>query len=103
MSTERSRSSIEVIVIEDFAKAGKTPPPGQHYKIRIDKEEYVVEQAELSGKAILALAGKTPEQYSLYERETGNQPRLIAPDEIVSFIKPGVERFLTIPKDPTDG
>ena len=103
LSNERDFSD-EIVDLEEFAKANCVPPSRcKGYRIRIDKQFYVVTQLTMRGVQILELADKTPELYNLYERGTGSQPRLVAPNETVSFIKPGVERFLTIPRDPTDG
>jgi hypothetical protein len=96
--------SDEIIDLEEFAKANRVPPNRcKGYRIRIDKQSYVVTQPAMKGLQILELASKTPEQYSLYERGAGGQSRPVPPEEVVSFTKPGIEKFLTIPRDPTDG
>jgi hypothetical protein len=57
----------------------------------------------MTGQAILALAGKTPQQYLLSQRLRGGVVEPVAPDRVVSFVEPGVERFMTMPKDTTEG
>jgi len=52
----------------------------------------------------LQLAGKTPpEQYMLSQKLRGGQTRRIALDARVDFTTPGVERFMTLPLDQTEG
>lgn len=98
-----SEAHEDVIDIEEFAKAGKPIPLGRHYRIRIDKQHFTVEVAEMTGRQILALVDKTPEGFILSEKLHGGSAKVIAPDEIVSFTKHGVERFMTTPRDTTEG
>ncbi len=68
--------SDEIIDLEEFAKANRVPPNRcKGYRIRVDKQSYVVTQPAMKGLQILELASKTPEQYSLYERGSGGQSR----------------------------
>lgn len=93
-----------IIDIEAYFKEGKTPEKGQSYRIRVDKDNYVVESESLSGREILKLAGKTPiENYALRQKLKGGVVEKIAYDQIVDFTTPGIERFITIPLDQTDG
>jgi hypothetical protein len=95
---------VEVIDIEDFTKAGKLIPEGKKYKIRIDKDKYVVHVPSMKGREILMLAKKNPpERYRLDEKLKGGHTRKIGLNEIVDFTKPGVERFMTLPLDQTEG
>ena len=98
-----SEAHGDVIDVEEFAKAGKPVPLGRRYRIRIDKQHFTVEVAEMTGRQILALVGKTPEGFILSEKLHGGSARVIAPDEVVSFTKHGVERFMTTPRDTTEG
>lgn len=45
--------------VEEHGKAGKPVPRAKSYRIRIDKGHYVVGSPTLTGREILALAGKT--------------------------------------------
>jgi hypothetical protein len=107
MSDEKTGGATveeEVIDLEEFAKAGKKPPRAKKYRIRIDKQKYVVEVPGMTGRQILDLAGKTPvERYMLSQKLHGGQVKPIGLDEPVDFTTPGVERFMTMAKDQTEG
>jgi hypothetical protein len=95
---------IEEVDIEVYAARGEKPPHAHRYRIRVDKEAFVVHVPSMMGRELLTLAKKTPvEQYALYERMHHGEVRRIALDECVYFTKHGVERFTTIPLDPTEG
>ncbi len=82
----------------------REPPKCQRYRIRIDKTRYVVQTDQMTGRELLQLADKTPpERYALYLRLRGGQKRRVQLAETVSFRTPGIERFLTIPLDQTEG
>jgi hypothetical protein len=105
-----SASSAEggsgVIDLEEYAKADrKVPPhrPGVSYRIRIDKVQKVVDVPELTGAQILGLVGKTPDRFRLDQKVRGGATRKIEPTAVVSFTAPGVERFMTLPLDQTEG
>lgn len=100
MSTDQE----EVVDLEEYAKAGKAPPRAKAYRIRIDKQQYVVHVPQLKGSEILALAGKTPDRFKLYQQvRGGGQPQPVKPEQVVDFTEPGIERFKTLPVDSTDG
>src|SRR5262245_5297728 len=90
----------EVVDLEQYAKADRPVP---HYRIRIDKEYYVVERPAMTGREILRLAGKTPETHMLSQKLRSGQSIPIAPDQKVDFTAPGIERFQTLALDPTEG
>ena len=93
----------EIIDIEEFAKAKMDPPRGKKYKIKIDNTVFVVPQS-LTGREILQIAGKTPvERFQLNQKMHGGFVRKIKYDEVVDFCAPGIEKFLTIPLDQTEG
>ena len=95
---------IEVIDIENYAKEGKTPPAGKKYQIRVDNAKFITEKESLTGREILELAGKFPvEKFQLNQKIKGGQVKRIDYREVVSFIAPGVERFMTVPLDQTEG
>lgn len=92
----------EVIDLEEYFAAKRPVPKDKKYRIRIDKEQYVVDKSEMTGTEILALAGKTPDKFLLRQKLRGGvEP--VGPNEVVSFVKPGVERFMTVPKEVTEG
>jgi hypothetical protein len=92
----------DVVDIEAFAAAGKPVPRGKKYRIRIDKHQHVVGVSEMKGREILALEGKTPEKYLLRQKIHGSVVP-VGPDQVVSFVAPGVERFMTIPNEVQEG
>jgi hypothetical protein len=94
---------FEEVDIEEYVLAKKPIPPAKRYVIRIDKEKRVVHTPVLTGKQILALVGKTPDQFKLYEHFPGKQPQPIQPDQEVHLRKHHIERFTTMAKDTTEG
>lgn len=103
---EHRAPELEELDVEAFAK-DNTPdrekPHARFYIIRIDRETRRVPESSLNGIQILALVNKTPETHKLFQKFRGGQTDVIEPQEVVSFVRPGVERFQTIPKDTTEG
>ena len=92
------------INVETFAKEGKVVPKGHHYIIMVDKQPIKVEEECMTGRAILTLAGKTPpERFQLNVRFKGGKVEKVGYDEVICFTKPGIEKFMTIPLDQTEG
>lgn len=87
--------------------SGSLSNPGQRptiYRIQIDKPHYELENPTPTGRELLALAGKTPvEQFGIYLKIPGGQPQRIGLDEQVDLRTPGVDRFVTLPLDQTEG
>lgn len=102
MSTEKHASEDNVVDVEEFVAAGKPVPKAKQYRIRLDKQQYVVGVEQMTGREILALAGKTPEKF-LLRAKAANGVEPIGADQVVSFLAPGVERFMTIPNEVTEG
>lgn len=94
----------EIIDVEAYGREGREKPIAKKYKIRIDKSTFVVDVPEMTGRELLVLAGKRPpERYQIYEKLRGGERREIPLDKKASFRAPGVERFLTLPLDQTEG
>lgn len=96
----------QVIDSETFAKEGKEIPTGPkiRYQIRIDGERYLMEKRRPTGRELLIKAGKTPpEGYRLDQKLRGGATKKIGLDDEVDLAAPGVERFITLPLDPTEG
>jgi hypothetical protein len=96
---------LEIIDIEEHSKThGGKPPKARRYKIRVDREKFTVEVPGMKGRDILTLAGKTPpEKYLLNQKFHHGQVKPIDLDQYVDFTEPGVERFITLPKDQSEG
>lgn len=96
---------VDILDIEEYAKTnGGKPPKARRYKIRVDREKYTVEVPGMLGKDILILAGKTPpDRYLLNQKLRHGQVIRIEQEQFVDFTAPGVERFITLPKDQTEG
>ena len=74
------------------------------YKIQIDKPFFEIFNPTPTGRELLVLAGKIPpEQFALYQKIKGGQPKRIDLDKPVDLREPGVERFVTLPLDQTEG
>lgn len=82
----------------------KDPVKPQSFKIQIDKVEYETTNPTPTGRELLTQAGKIPpEQFAIYLKAKGNQPQRVGLDETVDLREPGVERFVTLPLDQTEG
>ena len=95
---------IDLVDVEEFGKANRRPPKARRYRIRIDKVQFVVEVPSMTGRQLLVLAGKSPpERYTISQKFHGGQTKVIGLDEVADFTAPGVERFMTLPLDQTEG
>ncbi len=93
----------EIIDVEEFVKMKKAVPKKKRYKIRVDREKYITDKECLTGKEILILAGKDPyTKYQLNQKCRGSVTK-VDYDEKVDFTSRGVERFMTLPLDQTEG
>jgi hypothetical protein len=103
-TNNKSETGILVIDVELYAKEGKPVPSGHHYIIIVDRQKYTIKQECLTGKEILIIAGKTPpERFQLNQRFKGGKVVKIGYDQKVCFTEPGIEKFMTIPLDQTEG
>ena len=103
---ESSNKSKEILVIdvELYAKEGKEVPHDCHYIIIVDRQKYTVKNECMTGREILILAGKTPpERFQLNQRFKGGKVVKVGYDQKVCFTEPGIEKFMTIPLDQTEG
>ena len=93
-----------VVDLEEFCKEDKKVPKGKRYQIRIDKEKYIVDSSEITGKQLLELAGKVPtNRYAIYQQLKGGKTVKIEETMVVDLCVPGIERFMTLPLDSTEG
>lgn len=92
-----------IIDIEAYSKEGKTPPKGKKYRIKVDGVQYEVPET-LTGRQILELAKKLPvERFQLNQKMRGGSVVKIGYDQVVDFTSPGIEKFMTLPLDQTEG
>lgn len=90
--------------IERCAKEDRKPRCVHRYRIRIDKDHHVVNLTHMTGRQLLELAGRCdPERWRIRQKLRGGQLVDIGLDEKVDFTTPGIERFITIPLDQTEG
>lgn len=95
---------IELVDLEIYARRGEKPPRAKSYRIKIDKAYFTVHVDHMTGSELLTLAGKLPpEKFMITEKVPGNQPRRIQLTETVYFHTHCIERFMTMPLDPTEG
>ena len=100
----RPEDQLDLVDLEDHAREHDAcAPRARRYRIRIDREKYIVEVPTMTGREILALAGHTPKSHKIYQKRRGCPPDPVGPDEVVDFRARGVERFQTIPIDPREG
>jgi hypothetical protein len=94
----------EIIDLEAFAKEGKTPPKGKKYQLKVDHEKYVTDMEIITGRQILELAGKSPiERFQLNQKVKGGMVNKVEYNEKVDLTTKGIERFMTVPLDQTEG
>jgi hypothetical protein len=98
------KEEIEIIDLEAYSKEGKPVPKGKKYRIKIDREIFVVEKECMTGRELLVLAGKNPpEKYQLNQKLKGGKVEPIGLNDTVCFTNPSIEKFMTLPLDQTEG
>ena len=85
-------------------KPGDIAVPDQHFKVQIDKDFFEAPVPLMTGRELLELADKKPaERFAIYLKAKGGQPDRLDLDEKIDLGKPGIERFVTLPLDQTEG
>ena len=74
MTESNQQNENEVIVVEEidielFLQENRPVVKAHRYLIRLDKEKLVVHHHTITGKEILALVGKTPDKWKLYQHK----------------------------------
>lgn len=88
--------------IEKHCGCEEPPPQVQKYIIRVDDTRYVVTVPEMTGREILVLAGKDPNEWMLNQRiKKRFDP--VKLDQVVDFTVCGIERFTTLPNEQSEG
>lgn len=104
MNSNEIKNPNDVIDVALFNKEGKAIPKGLRYKIIVDRTDIIVDKECLTGAEILVLAGKSDYmRFQLNQRLKGGKVNKIDYEQIVCFTQPGVEKFMTIPLDQTEG
>jgi hypothetical protein len=89
--------------LEVCCKEGRAARCVRRYRIRIDREHFVVNVTHMTGRQILELAGKCEvTKWQIFQKLHGELKK-IGLDEVVDFTAPGVEKFKTLPLDQTEG
>ncbi len=93
----------EIIDLEEYSKAKRDVPLNHQYQIRIDLTRFVVDVPKLTGRGILYLVHKSPEEYLLHQRFRDGSTKTIEADDVVDFTGPGPERFMTMKRETQEG
>lgn len=94
----------EIENLEVCCREGRAPRCDRHNRIKVDKEPYVSPVSFMTGRQILELAGKCePDKWKLRQKFASGELKKIGFDDKVDFTTPGVEKFLTLPCDQTEG
>lgn len=79
-------------------------PKSQTYKVRIDKDIFDVDTPTPTARDLLFLAGKRPvEGFALYLKPKSGAPVRLELGQTIDLREPGVDRFVTLPLDQTEG
>lgn len=89
--------------IEECTKHERRPPRWHRYRIRVDRDRFVVEKRMISGAEILALVAKRTFDWALNQKLRGGRRIRIEAHEEVDLAEPGVERFETVRKQAQQG
>lgn len=92
-----------VVEIEECTRHGRRLPRWRRYRIRVDRERFVVEKRVISGDEVLALVNKRPAAWALNQKLRGGRRIRIEAHEEVDLAEPGVERFETIRRQAQQG
>ncbi|MDE0109244.1 MAG: multiubiquitin domain-containing protein [Bryobacterales bacterium] len=103
MTDDSNDKEVDLVDLE----AGQTEGPkplARRYRIRIDRKHYIVEQPEITGRELLDLARKDAiEHFDVYRRYRDGRVLKVEVDETIDLRERGVERFVTMKKQVTDG
>ena len=89
--------------LEVCCKEGRAARCVRRYRIRIDRERYIVNVTHMTGRQLLELAGKCDtSKWKIFQKLCGEMKEIPLNSE-VSFTTPGVEKFKTLPLDQTEG
>lgn len=93
----------KIIDIEEFSNSNESVPKAMKYRIKVDGKPYIVEVDKITGKDILLLANKNPyTRFQLNQKKKGVIKK-VDYDETIDLTEPGLEKFMTLPLDQTEG
>jgi hypothetical protein len=93
----------ELVEIEEYGAKNVKPPKAKTYRIRIDKKKFDIPKPQITGRELLGLAEKDATRCAIRQKLHGGQVKTVGPDELVDLTAAGVERFMTLCHDQTDG
>ncbi|MDO6719711.1 multiubiquitin domain-containing protein [Psychrosphaera sp. 1_MG-2023] len=99
---DRTNEASDIPDVEECTRNELTIPKKDKYRIKVDKEKFIVERPRLTGGEILKLAGYDSSRY-LYQKFKNGERKQIDIDEKVDFSEPGIERFHTIRCEHQEG
>ena len=85
------------------SKPDKGHKPPKPYKIKIDGKMFEVNNRYITGREILMLVQKSPDNTEVGVKEHGHDIRVIGLDESVDLETPGLEKFVTYATGHQDG
>jgi Multiubiquitin len=89
----------ELVDLEELARNEHHVPHARRYRIKVDQSYHEVHQPEISGEAILKLAGRIGDiVFEAFQHFRGGREERIGDHQIVNLRTPGVEKFTTVPK-----
>lgn len=96
---------LDVADVEIFGKECKEIPPAKSFRIKIDKDYFVVSESEISYQRIIQLGGKPNiAKYDVYKFLNGNpKPVRIPENTVVDLTESCLVRFVLQPKEQLDG
>lgn len=94
----------EIEDLELCAREGRQPRCVRSYRIKIDKNYHVVHVSYMTGWQLLELAGACdPRKWKIRQKMSDGSLKNVGLEEKVDFTTPGIERFVTLPCDQTEG
>src|SRR6478736_6361565 len=103
MADEMNDLEEEEVDVEELVKQGKRVPRAKRYRIRIDRERFVVTTPIVTKRDLLALVNKSPDRWKIHQKLRGGQMDEVTGGEKVDLRERGVERFVTMELTQTDG
>jgi hypothetical protein len=103
MADEMNDFEEEEVDVEELVKQGKRVPRAKRYRIRIDRERFVVTTPFVTKRDLLALVNKSPDRWKIHQKLRGGQMDEVTDTERVDLRERGVERFVTMELTQTDG